>query len=122
MKMSMPSQFVEGASEAVDHAIDQIDQRSQASHDDLADKAHDAVNKSKPALQRWAQDAESVARRSMDAAGDASRRLRDRAARTSDSTVDYIKDEPVKAMLIAAAAGAALITLVGWVQRSRHRD
>jgi ElaB/YqjD/DUF883 family membrane-anchored ribosome-binding protein len=122
MKMSMPSQFVEGASEAVDNAIDQIDRRSQEVHDEFADKAHDVVNKSKPTMERWAKDAESAARRGIDAASDATHRLRDRAARTTDSTVDYIKDEPVKAMLIAAAAGAALVTLMGLIHRSRARD
>jgi hypothetical protein len=36
--------------------------------------------------------------------------------------VGYIKDEPVKAMLIAAATGAALMALVGLVSRSRSAD
>jgi ElaB/YqjD/DUF883 family membrane-anchored ribosome-binding protein len=41
--------------------------------------------------------------------------------RVGDSTALYIKDEPLKAMLIAAAAGAALMALVGLLARSRDR-
>ena len=45
--------------------------------------------------------------------------VRERALRASDSTVNYIKDEPVKAILIAAAVGAALMALVSLMGRSR---
>jgi hypothetical protein len=48
--------------------------------------------------------------------------LRDKALRASDNTVGYIKDEPVKAMLIAAATGAALMALVSLITRSHRAD
>ena len=35
-----------------------------------------------------------------------------------DGTLNYIKDEPVKAVLIAAAAVAALMAFVGLLRRS----
>ena len=38
--------------------------------------------------------------------------------RAQDTTVGYIKDEPVKSMLIAAATGAALMALVSMMSRS----
>jgi ElaB/YqjD/DUF883 family membrane-anchored ribosome-binding protein len=43
----------------------------------------------------------------------------DRAQMASDATVGYIKDEPVKSMLMAAAAGAVLMGLVGLLTRTR---
>jgi ElaB/YqjD/DUF883 family membrane-anchored ribosome-binding protein len=43
--------------------------------------------------------------------------VRDQAMRASDGTLNYIKDEPVKAMLIAAAAGAALMALLGLLRK-----
>ena len=46
-------------------------------------------------------------------------KTRDRAAKVSDNTVGYIKDEPMKSMLIAAATGAALMALVSLVTRNR---
>ena len=120
MKMTMPSQFVEGAAAAASDAVDQIDRRAEELHGELSNQAHDAINTAKPALNRWAQDAESVARRGIDSAREAAHQLRERGERATDSTVNYIKDEPVKAMLIAAAAGAALVTLVSLLSRSRH--
>ena len=42
------------------------------------------------------------------------------ADRGQDKTVGYIKEEPVKAMLIAAAAGAALMALVALLGRSSN--
>lgn len=122
MKMTMPSQYVEGAAHSAELAVDQIDQAAQETREKLAEEAHSAINKVKPVLDRWAKDAETLARRGIDSARDTSRDLRERAARASDSTVNYIKDEPVKSMLIAAAAGAVLVTLVNVLSRSRHRD
>ncbi|WP_114968617.1 hypothetical protein [Rhodoferax ferrireducens] len=73
----------------------------------LADRAADQVN--------------ALAQRGVDGVLDASHLIRDRALRASDSTVGYIKDEPVKAMLIAAVAGAALMAIVSLLGRSRYR-
>jgi ElaB/YqjD/DUF883 family membrane-anchored ribosome-binding protein len=43
----------------------------------------------------------------------------DRAQHVGTDTVTYIRGEPVKAMFIAAAAGAALALLAGLLSR-RH--
>jgi ElaB/YqjD/DUF883 family membrane-anchored ribosome-binding protein len=50
---------------------------------------------------------------------DSSQQLREKAVQASDQTVAYIKDEPVKSMLIAAATGAALMGLISLMGRSR---
>jgi ElaB/YqjD/DUF883 family membrane-anchored ribosome-binding protein len=60
-----------------------------------------------------------AARRGVAAAREGSHRLMERANHATDSTVTYIRDEPVKSMLIAAAAGATLMALVGLLTRSR---
>ncbi len=111
MNTNMPSEYVEGAAHRAEVAVE-----------NLADGAHQAINGAKPVVERWTKEAEAMARRGIDGARDTSRQLRERAAQASDSTVNYIKDEPVKAMLIAAAAGAALVTLIGLFSRSSHRD
>ena len=51
---------------------------------------------------------------------DASAQLREKATQASDTTVEYVRQEPVKAMLIAAATGAVLMALVGLLARSRR--
>ena len=122
MNTTTPSQFVQGAADSADQAVDQIDKAAQEVHNNLANSAHKAVNGAKPVMERLAKDAESIARRGLETARDTSRQLRERAAQASDTTVKYIQDEPVKAMLIAAAAGAALVTVISLLSRSRQRD
>jgi len=70
-------------------------------------------------LNRVAAKAEELARRSADAVRDRSADIKERAVRTSDMTIGYIKDEPVKAILIAAATGAVLMALVSLLNRDR---
>jgi ElaB/YqjD/DUF883 family membrane-anchored ribosome-binding protein len=78
-------------------------------------------NQDVPLLSRAADQASALAHRGVESARDTSRQLRDKALRVSDSTVSYIKDEPVKALLIAAAAGAALVAMASLIGRSRDR-
>ena len=51
---------------------------------------------------------------------EASHQVRDGASRASEGTVNYIRHDPVKSVLIAAATGAALMALVSLLTRSRH--
>lgn len=74
-----------------------------------------------PLLARATEQAGALAQRGVDSVRDASLRLRERAHRASDNTLDYIRAEPMKATLIAAAAGAALLALVALLSRSRER-
>ena len=82
----------------------------------VRDLQHDAV----PVLERATARAGDMAQRGIETVRDGSRQLRDRAMDASDKTVAYIKDEPVKSMLIAAATGAALMALITLASRSRH--
>ena len=72
------------------------------------------------AIERAAERATYLAQRGLDAVRGTSRELRHKALDVSDKTVTYIKDEPVKSMLIAAATGAALMALITLISRSRH--
>ena len=56
--------------------------------------------------------AQSIFRQAIDAVSDATRKAQDLASDTQDSIVTYTRQKPVKALLIAAAAGAVLVTLV----------
>ena len=71
------------------------------------------------AFARAAAQVEEVTRRGVDRAREASQAAREQALRAGDATVMRIRDEPVKAVLVAAAAGAAIAALVGWAMRSR---
>lgn len=72
------------------------------------------------ALGRIAAQVDELTRRSIAQARQTSADLRDGVDRGTERTVGYIHDQPVKAMLIAAATGAALAALVGMLARSRH--
>lgn len=68
------------------------------------------------------EQAIGAAQRGVAAVRNSSQHMVDRAHQASDSTVAYIKDEPVKSMLIAAAAGATLMALVSLLTRSHNRN
>ena len=69
------------------------------------------------ATQRTANDA-------LNSLSQAVQTLRDEAQRTTDRVTDrtsgLIRHDPLKAVLIAAATGAALMALAGWLGRSHH--
>jgi len=67
------------------------------------------------------EQASAMANRGMDSVRDTSHLLRVKAEHASDTTVNYIREEPVKSVLIAAAAGATLLALVNLVARSSDR-
>ncbi|CAD5365906.1 conserved hypothetical protein [Rubrivivax sp. A210] len=79
------------------------------------------IDRAAIATDQAAAQAIGAAQRGVAAVRDGSHRALDRAVQASDSTVGYIRDEPVKAMLIAAATGAALMALLGLFTRSRDR-
>lgn len=80
----------------------------------------DSLRQSVPqAISRATAQAEDLARRGIERARSASTAVREQAVKVGDQTVGYIKDEPVKSVLIAAAAGAATALLVSWLSRSR---
>lgn len=60
----------------------------------------------------------AVAQQSLHAVRERSRQWRDQTLHASDRTVDYIRREPVKSVMIAAAVGAALAALLGLLARS----
>ena len=87
--------------------------------DGLSAKVEDARDKAAPLLNRVSTQAEAAARRGIEAVRDTSQQLREKAVQASDSAVGYVKDEPVKAMLAAAATGAALMALIVMISRGR---
>ena len=75
-----------------------------------------------PLLNRAADRAGALANRSANAVREGSRQARARARQVSASTVTYVRDEPVKSLLLAAATGAALLALFNLLTRARSRE
>ena len=107
------------ATQGADNAIKSTQRFANDTVNSLADKVQDVRDQAAPVISRVAEKAETLARLGIDAVKDSSQQIRDKAVRVSDSTVGYIKDEPVKAILIAAATGAALMALISMMTRSR---
>ena len=115
----------DAAASTVDEVADQADRAMRTTHraahdalDSLSQAVNDARNNVSPAIQRLTSQAEALARRSVDAMRDSSLQLRNQADRVSTSTMNFIRDEPGKAILIAAIVGAAVIALASLASRS----
>jgi ElaB/YqjD/DUF883 family membrane-anchored ribosome-binding protein len=87
----------------------------------MNETANKYIDGAAAATDQAAQQVLGVAQRGVAAVRDTTHHAIDRAHVAGEQTVGYIKDEPVKAMLIAAAAGAALMALVSMASRSRDR-
>ena len=87
----------------------------------LSGSMQDLRDDARPAIARISHQASALAQRSADAMRDGSQLVRDSARHASDRTVGYIRDEPVRSVLIAAATGAALMALVSLMARSNNQ-
>ena len=72
-----------------------------------------------PLINQAADKADAYLQNSLDAVRHSTDKLLDHAHTASDKTVNYIRREPVKSVLWAAASGAALMTLITLVSRSK---
>lgn len=83
---------------------------------------HSLTDQAGPLLNSASEQASEIAQRVVDAVRDSSQQLQEQASRASDRTAKYVRNEPAKALLIAAATGAALMALASLMFRSRRRD
>ena len=120
--LNQSNRLADQAAQSADNAIKATQRVANQALDGLADSVQDLRQQAAPLLNRGAEQAGALAQRSVDAVRDSTQQLRDKALRVSDSTINYVKEEPVKAMLIAAATGAALMALVNLMSGSRHRS
>jgi len=70
-------------------------------------------------LHEVADQAKAAAGRAREVLTDAAQKVRERASHASENAVAYSKDEPMKALLIAGAAGAILVGILNMLARSR---
>jgi len=111
--------LIDQASQSADHAIRASQQAANQAVDSAGNALQDLRKQATPVLERASEQVSAMAHRGLDSVRETTHQLRLKAEHASDSTVGYIRQEPVKAMLIAAATGAALMALVSLVARSR---
>lgn len=83
---------------------------------DTVDSLH---SQAEPLIGALADQAETAARSGADFVRETSAQVLERANQATDATVGYIRQEPVKAMLMAAATGAGLTALLSLMSRAR---
>ena len=108
------------AAQSADHAIKSTQRMTHEALDGLANGVQDLRHQAAPLLNRVGEQAGEMAQRGVDAMRDTTAQLREKALHAQDTTVSYIRDEPIKAMLIAAGAGAALMAMLSLMTRSRN--
>ncbi|MDZ7919171.1 hypothetical protein [Rhodoferax sp.] len=90
-------------------------------HDTITTQLNDTANRVGPMLDRATEQASALTQRGLHVVHDSALQLREKATHTSEATVRYIQREPVKAVLIAAASGAALMALASLLSGSRKQ-
>jgi ElaB/YqjD/DUF883 family membrane-anchored ribosome-binding protein len=107
----------------VDQAAAAASQGITATHhalDGLASGVQSLRDQASPKLDGASAQAHAMLHRGMDTLRDGTQQVRAKAHQASESTTHYIQQEPLKAVLIAAATGAALMALVSLLTRSRR--
>lgn len=105
--------------ERADEAIANTRRAADGALDTLQDKASQLAHVAPGTLSRVAAQVDELTRKGMERARTVKDSVADQAVKAGDRTVGYIKDEPVKSVLIAAAAGAALAALIGMLARPK---
>jgi ElaB/YqjD/DUF883 family membrane-anchored ribosome-binding protein len=107
-------------------SADEAQRRTQEVADSAADRLHKGVDELRTRIPESvgsaALRAEDLARRSLDRARDLANQARHRASEVRHATTERVQADPMKALLIAAAAGAATALLVRWLSQPRRVD
>jgi len=114
--------LVDQASQSADQAIKSTQQVANEALKSLTDAMQDLRHQASPVIERATEGVSALAHRGLESVRETSHHLRVNAEHASDSTVNYIRHEPVKSVMIAAATGAALMALVSLVGHSRSRS
>lgn len=80
------------------------------------------MDRAKDSIDDMRSTAQSYIDRGTNAVREGSAKLKDSVSELTDRTATYVHEQPVKSVLMAAAAGAAIAILAGMMtsHRSRH--
>jgi len=111
------SNLADEVANAAGNAIKSTQRATNNALDSLAGGVQTLRQEAAPAINRVG----ALAQQGVDSVRDTAQQVREGARHATDSTVSYIKEEPIKAMLIAAATGAGLMALLSLMTRSSNR-
>jgi ElaB/YqjD/DUF883 family membrane-anchored ribosome-binding protein len=93
--------------------------KGQVMADKAADRIQGGIRDAKNTVSSTASNLSDRVESFRSAVGGATQRVQDTLADTQDSIVTYTKENPVKALMVAAAAGAVLVGLIRALTPSR---
>jgi ElaB/YqjD/DUF883 family membrane-anchored ribosome-binding protein len=115
MENSGTGGFAKTGQTLTDKAADKVHSGTRVVHDTAKDagnvlstKLEDVRSEAGTVVKRF----QSMGKQGLDAISDAVGQARDAASDASDSIISYTKENPVKALAIAAAAGALLYAAI----------
>lgn len=107
------------AANKIQEGIQSAQQATSKALDKTSDKVDEAKNTVTPFLDKASDQAQKLLQQGREKFNDASQIVREKAVQASDTAVGYARDEPMTALLIAAATGALLMGLISMMARSR---
>lgn len=120
--MAMTQDRIDEAARKARAGIDAGESYAKRAVDRIAERATEWREEAVPAVKHAAERAEDYARQSAQWVRDRGERVRTSVVRASDNTVGYVREDPVRAVLMAAAAGALLYAVVRLLNSHRHTD
>jgi len=112
---------VDSAAKSADDAIRSSQRLANSALDGMSNQLESARSTIGPALGGIAKDASKLMHRGNDALHKSGAQIRDSAEHMRDSTRGYIQSAPLQSVLMAAAAGAAILWLGSLMGRSGSR-
>jgi ElaB/YqjD/DUF883 family membrane-anchored ribosome-binding protein len=103
----------------VDAATDKAQGGIREAGGTLSSKVDEIRSDAAPRIRQTADRVQALGKKGFDAASEVAGRARDAFSSTSQSIIDYTKENPVKALAIAAVSGALLVTVVKAIKASR---
>lgn len=114
--------LADSAAASADAAIRSTQRMANQALDGMAGTVSDLRAEAAPMIRAATDKVSALTQRGVDTVRQGSQQLVDGAHEASARTRDYVQHEPVKALLMAAATGAALMALLSMVQRSRSSN
>lgn len=111
------NQLVNGIEDGIDTAHD----AAQSALSTASNKLENFQNGVKPAIERFASRGAEIAQTGLAATREAGNRAKATASRYASACENYVTEQPMKSVAIAAAAGATLAALL-IVARSRSNN
>ena len=114
------SNLIDQASQSAESVIKSTQQIANEALEALTEAMDTLRHQAGPLAESATNEVASLTQRGLKSVRDGSHQLRLQAEHVSEGTVSYIRHEPMKSVLIAAATGAALMALISLTSHSRH--